>query len=1446
MLRFSQHRPNAIVMGMNSSSKFRSSPPRGSFGRFTNRRGVSRAFKCLIRRCCSQWPLLILLFTFSIVVVNWFIRGNYILFIDSYFPFAPSKNITQMFGAWSDYNGVGTLNVSSLPIVPYIFTIFLLNSVFQIPLPISEEAVFVGIVLIGTLGMYCLVQEFSFADARLSRVAAFGAAAMYIASPVNLLLYWYLNFPGDAGIIAAAPAIIFFFLRGVRRSAAKGFDSTSLVAVGTLSLVLGTAAVPYVASSAVIIALALTTAIPKLVKARRSRRLKDPLVFVSLALATILGVNAYWLVPNGSAIHYVTGPNAYNSATDLLDLSLNSRLANLSSVATLQYFPAFNQWANWAQAYQHSLELSVLLPTLVGGIIVFALLAPKRGTASLRDPTFTLGLSVVYLALVILISGNNVHSPFANVYMAIFQNYLLLDPFLRGPYLSFGPAFALCTAILFGVGLGVLSQWMASAIGALPRRYHPKPMIKGSVVSGHLNRGGVLSVATIGVVGVLLVSMYSAPLLDGAAVTDLKYPATPIVPKAVSSVANLISSPSSGGPTIVFPESTGYTLENWTSPYLGPPILPFSGGSVLENVIPPLGALTNYIVPMAFTLPTYNHSLEYGHILQLLGMKYAVVDNSAGFDRLTIRSNISEIKWTLNHTSAVRYWKEVGQYTIFQVDNAAPRVYAPSLVQSDNLSSGRRLNISSIYAASASNSTDLSAQGLWTSTATICQFASWSFNVCANWPNATVRNTRGTGFHYPGWAEVTNLAPLNVSLGQYPLAYIWVRTVSSQVNPQIWFSGSAELREYTGNISQYNRTMAQFAEPSPVQTIPYSGGTLFVYNLAGGSGTSELIGGTLNHIMIELQPLGNYSGTLNASVSIALGAPAFLNPGFNGSSSALVGDAYLASAKAATVAPPPRLAYVENSPSSYIVHVSGSATHFVVILEQTYDAGWQIQLPSGATAVHFVANDFANGWIVKSNAPVSKFTLTFGLQRFVTIGAAVSIAVFGGMLFAAIVQRRSRVTHRKNPPTPPRRSAQCNSQPSQSKIPSREECNPVRANVLRVAFLVRTLWPGSFCRIAIEETSGLNHVARGINSKALAFSKVHGSYTYDDLIQTTGAAVELTRCPSAIRRASRALFLPFVPWIRSRESVVPVLEMAWWALFNRDQFSVNYCEDQFTAFAALLRNRFRGTPYCIFVAEPVSHIAGIIGLRVVRGHASALVLSWLVRSFEWHTLRYASAVAFVSVRTQKAMIAEFPQLAEIDSMTLYPGCHPDPNGPTHLNEPSYFLCASKWDYGRKPTFAIELARRLPIHIILAGSWVNDEARRTFEEQYRRSSPQLKGRVTVTGPLGEAELLCMYRGAYAYIHWSKEGFGMGVLESMACGVPPVCVRDSGAAEIIQDGVSGLLVKSDDSNLFSAAIESICHDVRLRNQLAKGAWKVSCELSWEKHNTRVAELLHISVR
>jgi glycosyltransferase involved in cell wall biosynthesis len=64
---------------------------------------------------------------------------------------------------------------------------------------------------------------------------------------------------------------------------------------------------------------------------------------------------------------------------------------------------------------------------------------------------------------------------------------------------------------------------------------------------------------------------------------------------------------------------------------------------------------------------------------------------------------------------------------------------------------------------------------------------------------------------------------------------------------------------------------------------------------------------------------------------------------------------------------------------------------------------------------------------------------------------------------------------------------------------------------------------------------------------------------------------------------------------------------------------------------------------------------------------------------------------------------------------------------------------------------------------------------------------------------------------------REPFGMAPVEAMAAGVPVVVSRTGGLAEIVTDGVNGLLVPVEDPAAIAAAIMRICADQALRQQL-----------------------------
>ncbi len=79
---------------------------------------------------------------------------------------------------------------------------------------------------------------------------------------------------------------------------------------------------------------------------------------------------------------------------------------------------------------------------------------------------------------------------------------------------------------------------------------------------------------------------------------------------------------------------------------------------------------------------------------------------------------------------------------------------------------------------------------------------------------------------------------------------------------------------------------------------------------------------------------------------------------------------------------------------------------------------------------------------------------------------------------------------------------------------------------------------------------------------------------------------------------------------------------------------------------------------------------------------------------------------------------------------------------------------------------------------------------------------------------------------------KEGLGTSVLDAMSVGLPVIGTRAGGIAEMIEDGVSGLLVEARNSEALAEAILKLAADKDLRDSLGHGALKRCRDFSKER--------------
>jgi len=108
---------------------------------------------------------------------------------------------------------------------------------------------------------------------------------------------------------------------------------------------------------------------------------------------------------------------------------------------------------------------------------------------------------------------------------------------------------------------------------------------------------------------------------------------------------------------------------------------------------------------------------------------------------------------------------------------------------------------------------------------------------------------------------------------------------------------------------------------------------------------------------------------------------------------------------------------------------------------------------------------------------------------------------------------------------------------------------------------------------------------------------------------------------------------------------------------------------------------------------------------------------------------------------------------------------------------------------------------------------------------------LTNRVRFPGYVPDADLPALLSGALAFVFPSlHEGFGMPVLEAMACGAPVLTSTTSALPEVAGD--AALLVDPCDTDAIAAALKRLAADAPLRASLRARGWERAANFTWER--------------
>jgi glycosyltransferase involved in cell wall biosynthesis len=113
-------------------------------------------------------------------------------------------------------------------------------------------------------------------------------------------------------------------------------------------------------------------------------------------------------------------------------------------------------------------------------------------------------------------------------------------------------------------------------------------------------------------------------------------------------------------------------------------------------------------------------------------------------------------------------------------------------------------------------------------------------------------------------------------------------------------------------------------------------------------------------------------------------------------------------------------------------------------------------------------------------------------------------------------------------------------------------------------------------------------------------------------------------------------------------------------------------------------------------------------------------------------------------------------------------------------------------------------------------------------------------LVLTGPVSEAELLNLYRGAAVFLYPSRyEGFGLPVLEAMRCGVPVVAAGCASLPELVAG--AGVLLDPLDVGAWQDAIRQILTDPSMAARLRETGLARAARFSWRRTAAETVAIL-----
>lgn len=232
---------------------------------------------------------------------------------------------------------------------------------------------------------------------------------------------------------------------------------------------------------------------------------------------------------------------------------------------------------------------------------------------------------------------------------------------------------------------------------------------------------------------------------------------------------------------------------------------------------------------------------------------------------------------------------------------------------------------------------------------------------------------------------------------------------------------------------------------------------------------------------------------------------------------------------------------------------------------------------------------------------------------------------------------------------------------------------------------------------------------------------------------------------------------------------------------------------------------------------------------------------WQLKNWTKFSVQNADHIITISNFSKQDIIAQYG--IDKNKITVaYPGFNADVFKERKTKEDNYIIYIGTIQPRKNLKRLIEAVSRIENLKLLIVGKTEGEGRRGWKFEEILETPKRLGvedRVKFLGFVPTEELQNLLSGSLAFVLPSLwEGFGIPVVEAMACGTPVIVSNVSSLPEVVGD--AGLLVDSYSVDQIEQAIRSVVSDKKLRQKYSKAVLSQAQKFSWQKMAKQVLKV------